>query len=202
VAKRRKKPLSTGGWLLVGAALAGLWFIGAGPLFLVGGGVATGIGGAKYVRKHGMPRLPSKPRTRSAKRKPKPTRTRPADRRMDASRMRQAPVTAPGELARIKRTPILGTQRCSAACRKSTKPVRNKQGKLMCDCPCGGSQHGKYQTGSRANVLASKTPKGAKDRERAARYKASNERWAEAERKRQARYAGAARGGTATAKKG
>lgn len=201
MAKRRKKPMSAGGWLLVGVALAGLWLIGAGPLFLVGGGVATGVGGAKYVRKHGLPRRPTRSKVRSSGRRPGKTVARPAaSRRMDASKMRQARPT--NELDKIKRKPILGTTRCSAACRKSTKPVRNKQGKLTCDCPCGGSQHGKYQTGSRAHVLASKTPKGAKDRERAARYKASNERWEAAERKRRERYAKPGGTATATAKKG
>lgn len=55
------------------------------------------------------------------------------------------------------RKPMLRPTRCTAACRTSRKPAFDrKTGRLTCDCPCGGREHGMYRKGATA---APKLPK-------------------------------------------
>jgi hypothetical protein len=57
-----------------------------------------------------------------------------------------------GDAQRVGRSSPFRTQKCSAACRSSKKPLRDKHGRMTCDCPCQGKYHGKYQYGSNASL--------------------------------------------------
>jgi hypothetical protein len=47
------------------------------------------------------------------------------------------------------RRPRLVATKCTAACRTSRKPAYDrKTGRLLCDCPCGGREHGMYRPGA------------------------------------------------------
>lgn len=59
----------------------------------------------------------------------------------------------PTRLSRLK------TVRCSAACWASTKPARDKHGRLLCDCPCRGDRHGGAHRKTAAVSQAAASPR-------------------------------------------
>lgn len=59
------------------------------------------------------------------------------------------------------RKPMLRPTRCTAACRTSRKPAFDrKTGRLLCDCPCGGREHGMYRKGATATPKLPKQTAG------------------------------------------
>ena len=68
----------------------------------------------------------------------------------ERARAARAPKPAPltGRAQQVARRPVLRVERCSAACRTSRKPLYDKQGRMTCDCPCGGRHHGAYRRGA------------------------------------------------------
>jgi hypothetical protein len=88
-------------------------------------------------------------------------KVRARDRRI-AARQRQAPLT--GRAQPVRRAPMVRTARCSAACRTSRKPAYDKAGRLRCDCPCGGRDHGRYRPNTAAAVRATTVPRRGRGR--------------------------------------
>jgi hypothetical protein len=143
---RRKKPQVSAtkalagasvGWIFV-AIISGSWLAWlAGALF-----TAATVGVAVRGKR---PR--SRPPARGRGRTPASGRARSGGGR----KPKRAPLTGHGQ--GVKRASVLRSTRCSAACRTSRKPVYDKAGRMTCDCPCGGSQHGMYQPGSTAHTV-------------------------------------------------
>ena len=89
-------------------------------------------------------------------------KVRARDRRAAAARQRPAPLT--GRAQPVRRAPVVRTARCSAACRTSRKPAYDKAGRLRCDCPCGGRDHGRYRPNTAAAVRATTAPRRGRGR--------------------------------------
>jgi hypothetical protein len=95
----------------------------------------------------------------------------------------------PSEPPRVARRPVVRIQRCSAACRTSHKPAST------CDCACGGRDHGRYRTGTAANVRATKYTPAQRAVQRKVTNTARTERWERREAQRIAKAKTPKRGG-------
>jgi hypothetical protein len=95
----------------------------------------------------------------------------------------------PSEPPRVARRPVVRIQRCSAACRTSRKPAST------CDCACGGRDHGRYRTGTAANVRATKYTPAQRAVQRKVTNTARTERWERREAQRIAKAKTPKRGG-------
>ena len=119
----------------------------------------------RYAKKRKSQRIKAQGRARTAKRQAQ--LAKPA-RRIPQSPWKPAPLLTPQP---APRRPVLRIQRCSAACRTSRKPAST------CDCACRGRDHGRYRTGTAANIRATKYTPAQQTAQRRAQVKAGNQRW-------------------------
>jgi hypothetical protein len=155
VAKRKKRQVSG---MQALAGLSAFWIVLAifsGAVFAwIFAGIFTATTAGVAVRRRGGRKGRAKPPPRGRGRTPASGRARPG----------RAPKRAPltGHSDRVGSRSPFASARCSLACRSSRKPAFDKAGRLTCDCPCRGSQHGLYQPGSTAHTVRTD-----KDRQRA-----------------------------------
>ena len=164
------------------------WYFWVGAITLVVGvsawkGKRTGRkvwrAAQRYADKRKRQRIKAQGRARTAKRQ---TQLAKPARRTPQSPWKPAPLLTPPPVAR---RPVLRIQRCSAACRTSRKPAST------CDCACRGRDHGRYRTGTAANIRATKYTPAQQKAQRRANVEAGNQRW---ERRHQAEVAKANKG--------
>jgi hypothetical protein len=163
------------------------WWVGA--LTLVG---AVGVVKGKRTRRkvwRAVRRYAQKRRKAKAKARAKArtaTRQSRPGRAAARSPWREA---QPSEPPQVARRPVVRIQRCSAACRTSHKPAST------CDCACGGRDHGRYRTGTAANVRATKYTPAQRTAQRKVTNTARTERWERREAQRIAKAKTPKRGG-------
>jgi len=156
------------------------------------GGFALVIVGVKPARR-ALKRQILKVIHRKAQRRPRATsrpvaRRRPVKRRPSTPWKPVAPVVQPG-VKPAKPLSVLRPQRCSAACRQSRKPAST------CDCACGGRDHGRYVPGTAAAIRATRYTPEQKAAQRRAVEAAARQRWADKQKKLQAKGKPITRGG-------
>lgn len=128
--------------------MGAFWWVLGGMVVLVGAAVLRDKSTRHKVIRTMARRWERRQGHGSVSRKKAKARAHLRERKVTAKQLPQA--SRPFE--RPHRPRLLATK-CSAACRTSRKPAFDrKTGRLLCDCPCGGREHGMYRPGATAQA--------------------------------------------------